>query len=70
MFEAIIFVWLLTAEEKTRSGPHDYEVKYEELQLNSKACDDKLEEMYDKVIAEHPRASVSGLCVNRDYVKE
>lgn len=69
MFEAIIFVWLLTADETVRSGPHDYEIKYEELQPSSKACDDRLEEMYKKVIAEHPRASVSGLCVNRDYVK-
>lgn len=70
MFEAIILVWLLTAEEKTRSGQPDFEVKYEELQPNSKACDDKLEEMYNKVMAEHPRASVSGLCVNRKYVKD
>ena len=70
MFEAIIFVWLLTADENTRTGPYDFEVKYEELQPNSKACDDKLQEMYDKVIAEHSRASVSGLCVNRNYVKE
>jgi len=70
VFEAIIAVWLLTAEEKTRSGQPDFEVKYEELQPSSKACDDKLQEMYDKVIAEHPRASVSGLCINRDYVKD
>ena len=70
MFEAIIFVWLLTAEETTRTGPHDFEIKYEELQPNSKACDDRLEEMYQKVIAEHPRASVSGLCTNRAYIKE
>ena len=68
MFEAIIFVWLLTADETVRSGSSDYNVKYEELQPSSKACDDKLKEMYDKVIAEHPRASISGLCVNRDYV--
>ena len=70
MFEAIIFVWLLTADEYIREGPYDYEVKYEELQPNSKACDDKLDEMYNIVIAEHPRASVSGTCINRDYVKD
>ncbi len=70
MFEAIIFVWLLTVNDPIRTGLHDFEVKYEELQPSSRACDDKLEEMYDIVIAKYPRASVSGLCVNRDYVKD
>ena len=70
MFEAIIFVWLLTADEKVRSGSFDYEISYSELQPTSLACDEKLDEMAKKVWETTPSAEISGLCINRDYNKD